>query len=111
MLRAFGAFAEASESVHTLCDFAATAGAAAAWRRMGSRTQAEARAFLVTQLRRSWGISAARAAAHLRTSRVCYVGMPARVAQGLRRAAQPRPPVHPAVFMAGLRPDLVRPRH
>ena len=105
---AFGAFGEASPSVHTLCSHAATAGAEEAWRRMGSRTEAEARSFLTGRLRRSWGIAAVRAAAHLRISRLSFVGMPAAVVQGLRRAARApwRGPVDPRVFGQGLRPDL-----
>ena len=75
---------------------------------MGSRTEAEARSFLAGRLRRSWGIAAVRAAAHLRISRLSFVGMPAAVVQGLRRAARApwRGPVDPRVFGQGLRPDL-----
>ena len=104
----FGAFGEASPSVHTLLTTAATAGAEGAWQQMGSRTEAEARAFLTGRLRRSWGVAAVRAAAHLRVSRLAFVGMPAAVVRGLRRATRApyRGPVSPRVYREGLRPDL-----
>eukprot|EP00966_Prymnesium_polylepis_P129933 3004721-Prymnesium_polylepis.1 len=59
----------------------------------------EARGFLVSQLRRTWGEAAVRAAARLRASRAVFIGLEPRVAQGLRRVAH-RGPVDPAVFMA-----------
>ena len=75
---------------------------------MGARSAAEAHGFLTGRLRRSWGVAAVRAAAHLRISRLSFVGMPTRVVQGLRRAARApyRGPVNPRVFAAGLRPDI-----
>ena len=78
------------------------------WRRMGARSAAEAHGFLVGRLRRSWDVAAVRAAAHLRVSRLSFVGMPTRVVQALRRAARApyRGPVNPRVFGAGLRPDV-----
>ena len=94
--------------MHELCTHTARVGAEGAWRAMGARTQAEACAFLTARLRRSWGVAAVRAAAHLRVSRLAFVGMPIGVAQGLRRAAREasRAPVNPAVFRMGMRPDL-----
>ena len=82
------------------------------WRTMGARSEAEARGFLVARLRRSWGVAAARAAAHLRVARVGFVGMETRVAQSLRRggAAAGRGPVDAAVFMAGFDPAVDRRR-
>ena len=104
----FGAFGEASPSVHELCAHAAAVGSEQGWRRMGARSAAEAHGFLTGRLRRSWGVAAVRAAAHLRISRLSFVGMPTRVVQGLRRAARApyRGPVNPRVFAAGLRPDI-----
>ena len=51
--------------------------------------------------------AAVRAAAHLRVSRIPFVGMPTGVVQGLRRAARSpyRGAVDPRAFAAGLRPD------
>ena len=74
---------------------------------MGARTQDEARSFLVARLRRSWGVHAVRAAAHLRVSRAGFVGMPTHVVQSLRRA-DARAPVDPAIYMAGNAPALNR---
>ena len=102
---AFGAFGEASPDVHTLLAHAATVGAARMWRTMGARSMLEARGFLVSQLRRTWGVAAVRAAARLRASRAVFIGMEPRVAQGLRRVAH-RGPVDPAVFMAGVAPAV-----
>jgi hypothetical protein len=75
---------------------------------MGSRTEVEARAYLTAMLRRSWGVTAVRAAAHLRISRLPFVGMPTGVVQGLRRAARSpyRSPLHPRMYGQGVRPDL-----
>ena len=78
---AFGAFGEASPDVHTLLAHAATVGAARMWRTMGARSMLEARGFLVSQLRRTWGVAAVRAAARLRASRAVFIGMEPRVAQ------------------------------
>ena len=63
---------------------------------------------LTGRLRRSWGVAAVRAAAHLRVSRLPFVGMPAAVVRGLRRATRApyRGPVSPRVYREGLRPDL-----
>eukprot|EP00966_Prymnesium_polylepis_P075502 1751172-Prymnesium_polylepis.1 len=55
---------------------------------MGARSMLEARGFLVSQLRRIWGVAAVRAAARLRASRAVFmIGMEPRVAQGLRWVA------------------------
>ena len=83
------------------------------WRTMGARSEAEARGFLVARLRRSWGVAAARAAAHLRVARVGFVGMETRVAAepaGRGGAAAGRGPVDAAVFMAGFDPAVDRRR-
>ena len=77
---------------------------------MGARTQAEAQGFLVAQMRRRWGVVAARASAHLRVTRAAYIGMTASAVQSLRRVARDRPPVDPAVFMAGIAPAIDRRR-
>ena len=103
----FGSYGEGSRTVHTLLDSAATAGAAHSWRSMGARSQSEAYGFLVGRLRRTWGVAAVRAAARLRVSRSCYVGMDWHVARDLRRG-DPRAPVDPAAYMAGLDPAVVR---
>ena len=66
----FGAFGEASPSVHELCAHVAKVGSEQGWRRMGARSAAEAYGFLVGRLRRSWGVAVVRAAAHLRACRV-----------------------------------------
>ena len=59
------------------------------------------------RLRRSWGVHAVRAAAHLRVSRAGFVGMPTHVVQSLRRV-DARAQVDPAIYMAGNAPTLDR---
>ena len=59
--------------------------------RQGSETVgAEARSFLSTRYHRLWGITAARAAARLRLSRMRYIGLSREEVERLRSA--PRPP-------------------
>ena len=70
----FGAYAESSRDVTRLMEIAAEMGAGAGWREMGSRTEQEARGFLVAYLRRRWGTAAAIAHARMRLARLPYVG-------------------------------------
>ena len=70
----FGTYAESSRDVARLMEIAAEAGASAGWREMGSRTEQEARGFLVAFLRRRWGTAAAIAQARMRLARLPYVG-------------------------------------
>jgi len=85
----FGAYGEASDSVHRLLD-EAVASAARGWADIGARSEAEARSFLSTRYHRLWGITAARAAARLRLSRMRYIGLSREEVERLRSA--PRPP-------------------
>ena len=70
----FGTYAESSRDVARLMEIAAEMGAGAGWREMGSRTEQEARGFLVAYLRRRWGTAAAIAQARMRLARLPYVG-------------------------------------
>ena len=117
---AFGAYGEGSPEVHSLLRQVADAGSRQSWRTMGARTQSEAYGFLLARLQRSWGVAAARGAAHHRVARFPFVGMPTHIAQGLRRGAQLEQPgdagggaagdappvVAPAAFMAGVAPAV-----
>ena len=55
---------------------AASSRAAADWRRLGARDEADARAFLVASLRRRWGVTAVRERARLLLARLPQVGRP-----------------------------------
>ena len=72
----WGAYGEASRDVHTLLAEIADHIAQREWGRMGSRTLPEARAHIMAQLRRRWGIAARRECARLRIGRLRYVGAP-----------------------------------
>ena len=72
----WGAYGEASRDVHTLLEEIADRIAERQWGSMGARTRSEARAHIVHQLRRRWGVAAARECARLRLSRLRYVGAP-----------------------------------
>ena len=72
----FGAFGEASESVEELAQAITTKRAAAEWKAMGARTEAEAKAFIIAQLRRRWGCAAVQERARLLIARVPQVGRP-----------------------------------
>ena len=99
-------------------DFAATTGAETRWRRLGCRSVEEARAQLVSHIRRTVGIAAARSSARLVAWRIGTVGS----ARLPRAARARRGPVDPAahrdaVSAADLAADLldsiawVRPPH
>ena len=70
----FGTYAESSRDVQRLMEIAAEAGASVGWREMGTRTEKEARGFLVAYLRRRWGTAAAIAQSRMRLARLPYVG-------------------------------------
>ena len=71
----FGAYAEASPSVHTLLEATAEHEARALWETMGARGYQEARASVMQALYADWGMAAARAAARMRLERVRFVGL------------------------------------
>ena len=66
---------------------AAEAGASVGWREMGTRTEKEARGFLVALLRRRWGTAAAIAQARMRVARLPYVGRSFAEARAMGSAA------------------------
>ena len=74
-------------AVTRLMEIAAEAGASAGWREMGSRTEKEARGFLVALLRRRWGAAAAVAQARMRLARLPYVGRTFAEAQAMGNVA------------------------
>ena len=84
----FGAFGEASDEVEELVQEVATRRASAEWRRMGAREEAEARAFILAQLRRQWGCCAVRERARMLLARLPQVGRPSLA--GSRSAAAGR---------------------
>ena len=44
------------------------------WRFLGARSQAEARSYFTSSMRRAWGVAAVREFARHRVSRLCFVG-------------------------------------
>lgn len=82
----FGAYGEASPSVHALISQFADRGASQ-WRTMGARSASEARGFLVGRIRRDWGIAAARAHAQMLVARWRYVGLTREQAAAIGRPA------------------------
>ena len=72
----FGAFGEASSGVEELALEIAARRAAADWRRMGAREEAEAKGFILAQLRRRWGRCAVRERARMLLARLPQVGRP-----------------------------------
>ena len=87
----WGAYAEASHEVHELISHAATIGADTRWRRMGARSPAEARGFLVASMRREWSVSAWLCQARLVAWRLSTVGVP-QLPPRAERAAAPAGP-------------------
>ena len=73
--RVWGAYAEASAPVHRLMDFAVTEGATLRWRRMGARSEAEARGFLMQAMRRELGVTAWLCQARMVAWRLSTVGV------------------------------------
>jgi hypothetical protein len=80
-----GNYAEASSDVHQLVSIVAGELAQRRWRRMGARTQAEARGFFIASLRRSLCVVFAREMARHRLRRIPFIGVP-------REAIRARPP-------------------
>jgi len=95
--------------VHQLLDHTASAGAERLWRRMGCRSRAEARGFLVSQLRRSWGVTAAVGIVHQRHMRLEWLGVQRRAGVQLAAAGDAALDAgaarYAARFLRGLRPD------
>ena len=94
---AFGAYGEASPDVHALLTVAADGLAArpAVARRMGARTQEEARSFVVSSLRRRLGLVICREFARHRIRRVPYIGVPRAVVERRMQRGQLTPPPSP----------------
>ena len=80
-----GNYAEASADVHQLVSIVAGELAQRRWRRMGARSQAEARGFFIASLRRSLCVVFAREMARHRLRRIPFIGVP-------REAIRARPP-------------------
>ena len=94
----FGQYSEASPDVHAVLAHAATATAERVWRLMGARSAAEARGFVMQQLRRRLGVVVAREMARHRLHRLPYVNTPRAVVD---RVWQQRfqPPGHRGLAM------------
>ena len=69
-----GQYGEASLDVHELLSLAADEASRNTWSFLGARSQAEARAYYVARLRRSWSCVFVREFARHRLRRVCYIG-------------------------------------
>ena len=89
--RVWGAYAEASAAVHRLMEFAATTGASQRWRRMGARSETEARGFLMQAMRRELGVTAWLCQARMVAWRLGTVGV-ARLPRRQPRVAAPTGP-------------------
>ena len=85
----FGGRAEAGPAVHSLLRETVDR-AVRDWRALGSRDEASARSFLTARLRRLWGVTAARANARIRLSRMRFVGLSRDQVLALRK--EPRAP-------------------
>ena len=72
----FRAFGEASNGIEDLAQWIANKRAANIWRAPAARTEAEARSFVIAQLRRRWGCAAVRERARMLIARVPQVGRP-----------------------------------
>ena len=83
-----GAYSEMSHDVHVLASQVADAGASRSWRHMGCRSESEARAAIVAQLRSEWGMAAFVGAARLITWRVHEVGLTVEESSAGRRRAR-----------------------
>ena len=71
-----GNYAEASPDVHDMLTLASNGVAKRTWRRLGRRSEAEARSSTAAAVRRRFGTIAARAFARHRLRRIGFIGMP-----------------------------------
>ena len=72
---AFGAYGEASDGMEQLALEIVERRSQAEWRRMGARSDAEAKGFIAAQLRRRWGLCAVRERARMLLARLPQVGL------------------------------------
>ena len=70
----FGQYGEASTDVHELLDITVDRATRDSWRFLGARSQAEARSYFTSTLRRAWGVATVREFARHRVSRLCFIG-------------------------------------
>ena len=77
---------EASTDVHELLDIAVERATRDSWRFLGARSQAEARSYFASSMRRAWGVAFVREMARHRVSRLCYVGTTRRAGARAARA-------------------------
>ena len=85
----WGQYGEASLAVHELFDLAVQSAARRSWRDIGARSEAEARGYFSSTMRRRWGVIAVRAMARHRLRRVHFVGAP-RGQRGVQAAGAAR---------------------
>ena len=69
-----GQYGEASTDVHELLDIVVERATRDSWRFLGARSQAEARSYFTSSMRRAWGVAFVREFARHRVSRLCFVG-------------------------------------
>ena len=60
--------------MHELFDIAVERATRDSWRFLGARSQAEARSYFASSMRRAWGVAFVREMARHRVSRFCFVG-------------------------------------
>ena len=77
----FGNYGECSADVHHLLDACATAVARKTWQWVGARNEAEARACVLSRLRRRVGLVVVREMARHRLRRVPYIGVPRHIVE------------------------------
>ena len=77
----FGNYGECSADVHHLLDACATAVARKIWQWVGARNEAEARACVLSRLRRRVGLVVVREMARHRLRRVPYIGVPRHIVE------------------------------
>ena len=85
-----GQYGEASTDVHELFDIAVERATRDSWRFLGARSQAEARSYFASSMRRAWGVAFVREMARHRVSRLCYVGTTRRAGARAARAQAAR---------------------
>ena len=85
----WGQYGEASTDVHELLDITVDRATRDSWRFLGARSQAEARSYFTSTLRRAWGVAAVREFARHRVARLCFIGAPrGQGAQAVRARSQ-----------------------
>ena len=94
----FGHYSEASRDVHELIGLVADQVAARHWRRMGARTQAEARGFYIQRFRRRLCLVVGREMARHRLRRIPFIGVPRATVRARMQLRDDYGPAQPRQF-------------